>query len=526
MNRELEPSTNMPVLAEIETIPSPSEQEATRKQIRGSSLFLAGRFLSMGINFAAQVLMIRYLATAEYGALAYALAAVAFFQSFATLGLHEAVSRFVPIYQEKREFPKMLGTILLSIGTVFLAGLLIIAVIWTRPAFLAHFMTHEKLPLQLLSILIMVVPLDAADELFNSLFASFAGTRAIFFRKYILGPGLKLGAVLLLIGLKSTVVFLAFGYLFASAAGIAIYAWMLVRLLQEQKLFEHLRTSPVKIPAQEILSFVLPGLSSSLVTVAIHSINIFILGYLQTMTDVAYYRAVVPVAQLNGVVMASFTLLYMPAAARLLAKSDFRGINKLYWQTAAWMSVMSFPIFALTFSFSRPLIVFLYGARYAQSGPILALLALASYTNVALGFNLQTLKVLERLRYIVVVSLVAALVDVGLNLLLIPGHGALGAAIGTAATLIVYNLLMQVGLLPTSNFRIFDRRYLPVYLSIALSAGGLFLVQWFQSMSFYVALFLVSGMSLLILSMTKKKLKIAEMFPELLKMPLMRLILA
>ena len=516
----------MQALSEIETIPTPTEQDATRKQIRGSSLFLAGRFLSMGINFSAQVLMIRYLATSEYGALAYALAVVAFFQPFATLGLHEAVSRFVPIYQENREFPKMLGTILLSIGTVFSTGLLIIVAIWSGPALLTHFMTYERLPRHLLSILIMVVPLDAADELFNSLFASFAGTRAIFFRKYILGPSLKLGAVLLLIGLKSTVIFVAYGYVLASAAGIAIYSWMLVRLLREQHLLEQLRSSPLKVPAREILAFVLPGLSSSLVTVAIHSVNIFILGYLHTMTEVAYYRAVVPVAQLNGVVMASFTLLYIPAAARLLAKSDYQGINKLYWQTAAWMSVMSFPVFALTFSFAQPLTEFLYGARYARSGPILALLALGSYTNVALGFNLQTLKVLERLRYIIVVSLVATIVDVGLNVLLVPGHGALGAAIGTAATLIIYNLLMQVGLLPASKFSAFDRRYLLVYLSIALGAGGLFFVQSFRPMSLYLAVLLVACMSFLVFSVTKKKLRIAETFPELLKVPLMRLIFA
>lgn len=480
----------------------------------------------MGINFSAQVLMVRYLATAEYGALAYALAVVAFFQAFATLGLHEAVSRYVPIYQEKCEFPKMLGTILLSVGTAFVAGLLIIAAIWNGPAFLTHLMTQERLPRHLLSILILVVPLDAADELFNSLFASFAGTRAIFFRKYILGPSLKLGAVLLLIGLKSTVIFLAYGYLFASAAGIAIYAWMLLRLLQERQFFQQLRSSPLEIPAREVLSFVLPGLSSILVTVAIHSVNIFILGYLHTMTEVAYYRAAVPVAQLNGVVMASFALLYMPSAARLLAKSDYGGINKLYWQTAAWMSVMSFPVFALTFSFARPLTEFLYGARYVQSGPILALLALGSYTNVALGFNLQTLKVLERLRYVIVASLVAALVDIGLNLLLVPGHGALGAAIGTAATLIVYNVLMQVGLLPTSHFTAFDGRYLPVYLSIALSSGGLFFLQTFRSMSLNFALFLVACMSLLVFSVARKRLRIAETFPELLKVPLMRLIFA
>jgi len=62
----------MPTISdsEIGTMHVSSEPDATRKQIRGSSLFLVGRFLSMGINFSAHVLMVRYLATGEYGALA------------------------------------------------------------------------------------------------------------------------------------------------------------------------------------------------------------------------------------------------------------------------------------------------------------------------------------------------------------------------------------------------------------------------------------------------------------------------
>jgi O-antigen/teichoic acid export membrane protein len=514
----------METLTENNSTQTLHEQDATRKQIRGSSLFLAGRFLSLGINFAAQVLMVRYLATADYGAVAYALAVVAFFQPFAALGLQEAISRFVPIYHENREYEKLFGTILLSIGAVVLTGMVIVATFWGSPGFLTHFMTHEKLPLRLLSILIFLVPIDAADELLNGLFASFASTRDIFFRKYVLGPSLKLGAVLLLIGMKSTVAFLAFGYLSASAVGVAIYLWMLVRLLHEQQLFQQVKATALQFPAREILAFVLPGLSSSLVTIAIHSVNIFLLGYMRSMTEVAYYRAVVPVAQLNNVVMAAFTLLYTPSAARLLAKSDYRGISRLYWQTAAWMSVLSFPIFAATFSLAHPLTTFLFGARYARSAPILALLSLGSYFNVALGFNLQTLKVLKRLRYIIIASTLAAAANVAVNLVLIPRLGAVGAAIGTASTLIIYNLLMQVGLLPTTNFNAFDRRYLPIYLTIALSAAGLFLVESMGSINFYLAVLLAGCVSLFVFVVTKRKLSIAETFPEILKLPFARLI--
>jgi O-antigen/teichoic acid export membrane protein len=512
----------MQVEAEIKPVNNADERDATRVHIRGSSLLLGGQCLSLGINFAAQVLVVRYFSTGDYGALAFGLGIVGLFQIVAVLGLNEAVARFVPIYHQNREYEKLVGTILLATGAVILSGVIIILAVYGP---LSHFLTQEKLAIRLLTILILLVPIEAADTLLDALFASFAGTRDIFFRKYMLGPGLKFGVVLFLIWKNSTITFLAYGYLLASAVGVLTYIWMLLRLLEEQGLLRQLKSLTIQVPTSEILSFVLPGLSSTLATAAIASINIFLLGHLRSMLEVAYYRAVVPAAQLNGVVMASFTLLYIPSAARLFAKSDYAGFNKLYWQTAAWMSVVSFPIFAVTFSLSRPVTVLLFGARYEQSGAILALLSLASYFNTALGFNLQTLKVLGRLRYIIVMSALGVLIDVVVSMFLIVRYGAIGAGIGTAVALISYNLLLQVGLLPTPNFRAFDRRYFSIYLTIALGASGLLVIQSFMSLSLYVALPLVACISMMVLTVAKKKLNILETFPELLSLPFTRLLL-
>src|SRR5260370_9581179 len=89
------------------------KEAMTQTQIRGSSLFLGGRLLSLGINFCAQVLMVRFLSTAHYGALAYGLSVVAFLQLFAPLGLPEAISQFVPVYYEIGDCETRLGTFLL-----------------------------------------------------------------------------------------------------------------------------------------------------------------------------------------------------------------------------------------------------------------------------------------------------------------------------------------------------------------------------------------------------------------------------
>lgn len=515
--------STVPVESEIEVVrPSENQQDETKTHIRGSSLLLGGQCLSLTINFAAQVLVVRYFSTGDYGALSFGLGIVSLFQIVAALGLNEAIARFVPIYHQNREYEKLLGTILLATGAVILAGVSIILAVYGP---LSNFLTHEKLATRLLSILIFLVPVEAADTLLDALFASFAGTKDIFFRKYMLGPGLKFAVVLFLIWKHSTITFLAYGYLLASAAGELTYIWMLLRLLKDQGLLHRLRSLQIKFPTSEIMSFVLPGLSSTLATASIASINIFLLGHMRSMPEVAFYRAVIPAAQLNGLVMASFSILYIPSAARLFAKADFGGFNKLYWQTAAWMSVVSFPIFAVTFSLSRPVTVLLFGVRYERSGAILALLSLGSYFNTALGFNLQTLKVLGRFRYIIAMSVLGVLIDVLVSIYLIPRYGATGAGIATALALVAYNLLLQIGLLPTPNFKALDRHYFSVYLMIATGASGLLLFQSFASLPLYLALPVAACVSLLVLAVAKKKLNILETFPELLGLPFSRLIL-
>jgi len=59
----------------------------------------------------------------------------------------------------------------------------------------------------------------------------------------------------------------------------------------------------------------------------------------------------------------------------------------------------------------------------------MAMLAFGYYFNAATGQNGLTLKVLGKLRYIVTVDILAAVINLAFNLILIPRYGAIGAAV-------------------------------------------------------------------------------------------------
>jgi len=515
------PPTTSVEATPVTTMPN-KRDAATRRQIRGSSLLLVGQLLAKGVNFGVQVMIVRYLSQSDYGAFAYGLSVVALGQSIATFGLDRAITRYVTIYHEQRDYNKMFGTLLMVVTLIASLGLTMALLLQGAPGLAARVLGSEPEAFSLLLILIFLSPVQALDSVLVGMFAVFASSRSIFFRKYVLGPSLKLSVVLLLVLLRSDVYFLAGGYLAASILGVAIYTTVLIRVMRAQGVFDHFNRKAIEIPWREILSFTIPLLTSDVLYAVMNTMDVIVLERSRGSLDVAALRAVHSTAVLNSLVMTSFALLFTPFAARLFARNDREGINNLYWQTAIWIAVISFPIFALTFSVAQPITLLLYGQRYAQSGIILALLSLGYYFNAALGFNGLTLKVYGRVRYSVVINVLAGVFNLGAILLLIPRYGALGAAIGTTSALIFHNILKQAGLRLGTGINLFEWRYFRVYLVILLCALGLLLVQVVTSAPVYVSIALAALASTVVIGLNRKLLKVGQNFPELLRLPFVR----
>lgn len=509
----------------MSTEAEPSNTEATKKHIRGSSMLLAGRFISLGLNFLTQIVTVRYLSKTDYGAFAYALALASIGSSLALFSMDKSISRFLPIYDENEEDAKQRGTLVLTLGTIIGISIALIVLVYAFRGVIEERLISNPLSVSLLLVVIMLSPVGALDNWFQSLFAVFASARAIFIRRYILGPGLKLAAVLFVIVMSANVHVLAWGYVIGGAIGILAYALMLRQITQKLRIFLNWDWGNLRLPVREIMGFSAPMMYSDVVFILRNNVILMIIEYFHSSVGVAEFRSVVPVARLNEVVLQSFTFLYTPLAARLFARRETEGINDLYWRTALWIVVFSFPVFIVTFALAEPVTVLLFGERYASSSSILALLSLGYYFHAALGFNNYTLRVYGVIRYILLIDFIAATFTVVSGLILIPRYGAIGAAVTVTTTLILYNLLNHLGLRRYTDINLFDWRYLKAYVMVAAGAFSLLIVQIVLEPSIFVGLPIAALVSLLILRLNRTQLNIAETFPELLKFKPFRKIL-
>lgn len=205
-NDAAEPETSGP--------PQPSAAalaSSLRSHVRGSALLLAGKQSAVPLTFIAQVLTVRVLSQSAYGAFAYALTFVPPATTLIALGFGRAIARFVPVYQERQEHDKVRGAILLTVGCVLTLGLIVVLSVVALRGLLLERSGDHPLAYSLLAILIVLAPAQALDNLFSSLFAIFVGARAIFMRRHVLGPTLKLVVVLGLVVTGADVYFLAVG---------------------------------------------------------------------------------------------------------------------------------------------------------------------------------------------------------------------------------------------------------------------------------------------------------------------------
>ena len=500
---------------------APDRTEATR-HIRGSTVLFAGRMISLGLNLATQVLIVRLLTKGQYGIFAYALAFGPAIRTVISVGHQEILTRFLSLYEEDRRYDKLFGTIAMKVLTILSGAAIIFVGLVSLRGYLAGNAIDRPEAIALLMVLMWIAPIEAIDDVFESTFAVFSKPRAIFFRKYVLTPGIRFSFALVLLVVGGSVHVVAFGYLTASIVGSIAYCVMAWRFFRRQGLLEHLRLRSLVMPFREVFGFSIPLLSTDLIFISMNTLSVILLGHFAGVVHVADYRAVFPMARLNSLVFATFGLMFTPLATRMFARGDREGMRDAYWHTAVWLAVFTFPVFALDRSDGQRDNRGAVRRAVRERGGPPSILAVGFYCNAALGYNSLTLATHGKLSYVVKVNLAAAAVNIGLAFLLIPRLGALGVVVGNAITLILQNVLNQIGLGKRVGIPIFDRSYARPYLIIAGASLALAAVQAAADPPIPVSFALVALASLGVFVVNRDVLAIGTTFPEVRRIPLLR----
>lgn len=387
-----------------------------KRILSNTSWIVLERAIRLGVGFFVGVWVARYLGPSQYGVLSFGLAWVALFATFGKLGLEGIVVR--DVVSERQSEAEILGT---ATAMRIIGGLVVVLASITLYGVFYGFDNRMQLAVIAFAGSAQVF---LAAEVIDWWFRSRVEWRYAFRARvsaFAIATGAKIG--LLISG--TGVVWIA---------AVTLLNAVMVATFLTVEWFRHgergARWKPRVARAKRLLSDSWPAILSGLAIMVYMRIDQIMIGSMMMEADVGVYSVAVKLSEVWYVIPMAVTQSVMPSivAARKAQNGSYE--QRLTWLIAIlfWGSVLV----AIIVAFLAPwLITTLFGSEYQQAGEVLRIHFWAG-VFVALGVGISQWFLAENLLKVSLYRTIAgAVVNLGLNLWLIPALGIIGAAVAT-----------------------------------------------------------------------------------------------
>ena len=425
---------------------------------------LTGTFGQKAVTLLTNVVLARLLGAEGYGSVALGLTFFLVVQAFATLGLGEGMLRFGAVALAKGDHAAFSRIFASSNVFAIASNILFCAVIALAANPIASFFNAGESFAQLLRLLMLAVPFFT----FIMMMATCWQVRQMI-----------LAQQAILLARVSLTLILCLSFVIMPAKPI-YYAWIVLvahmglalclalpRLASWRGFPRLLARSEVK----QLITFSLVILSTHASWLIWSNLDRVMLARMGTLSDVGVYSVVSALAlnmQLGVMAMGG---LVMPVCAAAHARDDNARVVDAYgWYSL--IGVFAAGMLGAILLLEAPGVLGLFGPEFVEYGWALSLLVLGQFLAAFPGPLGKLLIVVGYQNSVMVGSIAQVLLNIVLNLMLIPPYGVNGAAAATLVALAVprfaYSLYMRFQL----GFWTPDRYAVLASLIVLLSAGA------------------------------------------------------
>jgi O-antigen/teichoic acid export membrane protein len=400
-----------------------SSQQAILATAKGGGFLAGGNAIEFASRFVISFLLARLIAADGYGLYNLAISAATIFAGVASLGLDDAMVRYVAIMSRRADRPGVWGTLQIGFSVSTVAGVLMGAILYVAATPIAEGMFDEPRLTPLLHLLAFVVPFLTISNVLTGCARGFGRMDHAAFAENVVQSVIRmvLLAVLAIVGLDVFTAVLVFGI-----SDVASSVTLVILLNRQFGLRRPLRRN-VRRDVRDVFSFAIPLWLSGLLNQFRKNIETVMLGALAAVADVGIYSIVVKINLLSHIAYRSIIVSVKPVLAELFDQHDHDALAKLYTAATRWTLAMNVPFFLISVLYPGPILM-IFGETFAAGAGALVVLAIGELVVAGTGICGSIIDMAGHTRLKLINTVVWITLLLAATALLVPRWGVLGAA--------------------------------------------------------------------------------------------------
>jgi O-antigen/teichoic acid export membrane protein len=404
---------------------------------KGGGIVFVGRLFQYGSRFIIAFLTARFLGAEQLGLCNLALSAVFIVSNLVTLGLPAAMVRYVALFVSRQDKDRLWGTLQVGLGLTAALGVLMGLGLFALAGPIAECLWHEPRLLLLLRVVGLAVPFLALGDIVVSATQGFKDMRYGVIGADILRPIVRLALLLVLAiaGMNATKALVAF-----TASAVFTLFLLLYFLNNLFPLKQPLNFRMAQHGAGEMLRFSLPLYLSSLIFTFGDNLQTVLLGTFNTTLNVGIFSTASQINMVGQMFHGAIATASSPLVSELYDQGELEQMGRFYQAVTKWTFMANLPLFLIVLLFPTS-ILSIFGQSFVGGATALGILAWVNLVKTGTGINNVILGMTGKTSLNLVNSVVTFALTLGLNILLIPKWGLIGAAVAALVCAAIINLL-------------------------------------------------------------------------------------
>ena len=401
---------------------------------KGGAVALILQVTATGLGFLNQIAMARLLGAGGIGEVILALTVVNVAVMLAAFGMQGAMIRFVPFYAEKGEVSKLKGIIYFILKFCFAISIIFSVMIWFFSKNISINIFHSGGMLKLLLIAALAVPANVLNDVIGGMLKGYKETFKALLPQTIISPFFRLMLFMFLCfynvsAVNAIVAFIA-GELLAL---VFLLSFLLLKINKDKPEYKHVEYKKVFDVATAIL---FTGIGAFIFTQA----DLWIVGVFVTTEAVGVYGVVSRLVALIAFSLSAFSTIIPPIISAVHASGDRDELRRIVRESTRWSLSAAVPIILILILEGKFILKYAYGGMFADGYAALVILCVGQLINVASGLAGWLLQMTGGHKAFMRITFLGGVLNIILNIILVPKFGIIGAACVSAFTLAFVNI--------------------------------------------------------------------------------------